>query len=67
MVRGITAQLRADNLLKDGCYGIQALDGDGEVLLEMHSPAQFQGAVLLPQHRSVGQGRKVIGASTYGS
>ena len=40
MIRGITAQLRADNLLKNGCYGIQAPDDDEQVILDMHSPEQ---------------------------
>ena len=38
MIRGITAQLLEDSLLKMGCYGIQVPDGDDKALVEMHSP-----------------------------
>ena len=31
VIKGITAQLRLDNLLKEGCYGIQVPDDDSKV------------------------------------
>ena len=38
ILRGIRNQLRADGLLKDGCYGIQALDEDGELAKDACTP-----------------------------
>jgi hypothetical protein len=44
MFRGVTQQLREDNLLKNGCYGIQVPDDDAEVLRDIMGPAQgFSG------------------------
>ena len=44
MLKGVTAQLRADSLLKDGCYGIQVPDEDSEVVKQINGPAQgFSG------------------------
>ena len=37
--RGVRDQLRADNLLKDGCYGVQAPDDDAAVERELRGPA----------------------------
>jgi hypothetical protein len=38
-------QLRADNLLKDGCYGVQAPDGDAAVERELRGLANgFPGS-----------------------
>ena len=38
MLKGASAQLRADGLLKDGCYGIQVPDEDAEVLRNIKGP-----------------------------
>ena len=40
VLKGITDQLRADGLVKSGCYGIQVADDDLEVLKETYGPAQ---------------------------
>ena len=40
MLKGVTAQLRADSILKNGCYGLQAPDDDDEVAREIAGPAQ---------------------------
>ncbi len=40
MLRGVTAQLRADRRLKAGCFGIQALDDDDEVQQTLYGPEQ---------------------------
>ena len=40
VLKGITDQLKADGLVKDGCYGIQVADDDLEVLKETYGPAQ---------------------------
>jgi len=40
VLKGITEQLKEDDLLKDGCYGIQVPDDDASVLREMYGPAQ---------------------------
>ena len=37
MFRGTTAQVKADNLLHNGCYGIQVPDDDAEVEQTLHS------------------------------
>ncbi len=39
VLRGVRDQLRADNLLKDGCYGVQAPDDDAAVERELRGPA----------------------------
>ena len=45
ILKGVTAQLRQDNLLKPGCYGMQVADDDAEVLKNMYGPEQgFSGA-----------------------
>ena len=42
--RGIRNQLRADNLLKNGCFGVQVPDEDAEVEQNLRGPAQgFSG------------------------
>ena len=38
MLRGVRDQLRADNLLKDGCFGVQAPDDDAAVEKELRGP-----------------------------
>ena len=38
--KGVTDQLRADGLLKQGCYGIQVTDDDLEVLKNIYGPEQ---------------------------
>ena len=38
MLRGVREQLRADNLLKDGCFVVQAPDGDAAVERELRGP-----------------------------
>ena len=44
MIKGITAQLRVDNLLNEGCYGLQVPDGDAEVAALLAGPEQgFSG------------------------
>ena len=40
VLKGATNQLKADGLLKDGCYGIQVADDDMEVLKSMFRPEQ---------------------------
>ena len=40
MLKGATAQLRADRRLKPGCFGIQAVDDDAEVHESMYGSAQ---------------------------
>ena len=44
MIKGIAAQLKVDNLLKEGCYGVQVPDDDAEIAEQMASPSQgFSG------------------------
>ena len=44
LFKGVTDQLRADGLLKQGCYGIQVADDDLEVLKSIYGPEQgFSG------------------------
>ena len=38
ILRGVTQQLRADELLKDGCYGVQVADDEAEIQRNTHSP-----------------------------
>ena len=38
--KGVTDQLRADGLLKQGCYGIRVANEDFEVLKSMYGPEQ---------------------------
>ena len=38
--KGVTDQLRADRLLKQGCYGIQVADDEHEALKSMCVPEQ---------------------------
>ena len=40
IIKGITAQLRLDNLTKEGCYGIQVPDGDAQVIKTLYGPEQ---------------------------
>ena len=40
VLSGISAQLRTDNRLKPGCFGIQAVDEDAEVHASMYGPDQ---------------------------
>ncbi len=40
ILKGITAQLKVDNLLLDGCYGVQVANDDAEILKEMYGPEQ---------------------------
>ena len=40
IIKGIMEQLKADDLLIDGCYGVQVPNDDAEVLREMYGPAQ---------------------------
>ena len=40
MLKGVSAQMKADNLLKPGCYGVQVPDDDAAVLNEIYGPAQ---------------------------
>ena len=40
MLRGVRDQMRADDLLKSGCFGVQARDDDAEVERQMRGPAQ---------------------------
>ena len=40
VLKGVTDQLRADGLLKQGCYGIQVADDDLEVLKSFYGPEQ---------------------------
>ena len=45
MINGITAQLRADNLLELGCCGVQVPDDDAEVAALLAGPEQgFAGS-----------------------
>ena len=38
-------QLRQDGALKDGCFGVQVADDDGEIERQMRGPAQgYSGA-----------------------
>ena len=39
VLRGVRDQLRADNLLEDGCYGVQAPDDDAAIERELRGPA----------------------------
>ena len=38
ILRGVTQQLRVDELLKDGCYGVQVADDEEEIRRNTHSP-----------------------------
>ena len=38
ILQGVTQQLRADELLKDGCYGLQAPDDEAEIRRNILSP-----------------------------
>ena len=38
VLKGTARQLRADALMKDGCFGIQVPDDDAAVELEMRGP-----------------------------
>ena len=40
ILRGITKQGRDDSILKDGCFGLQARDGDADVGATIRGPAQ---------------------------
>ncbi len=40
ILRGVRDQLREDNVLKDGCFGVQAPDEDSEVERNLRGPAQ---------------------------
>ncbi len=40
VLKGVTDQMRDDNMLKEGCYGIQVADDDAEVLKSMYGPEQ---------------------------
>ena len=40
VLKGVSDQLRADGLLKQGCYGIQVADDDLEVLKSIYGPEQ---------------------------
>ena len=44
VLRGVRDQLRADNLLKDGCYGVQAPDDDAAIERELVGPRQASPA-----------------------
>ncbi len=45
ILKGIRDQLRADDLLKNGCYGIQAPDDEAEIEKNLRGPAQgYSGA-----------------------
>ena len=44
MIRGITSQLKIDDLLKDGCYVVQVPDDDAAVARAIAGPEQgFSG------------------------
>ena len=44
MIKGIAAQMRVDNLLKEGCYGVQVPDDDAEIAALLTGPDQgFSG------------------------
>ena len=38
MLKGVTAQLRADRLLKNGCFGVQVADDEEEIMRQVLSP-----------------------------
>ena len=40
MLKGVTAQLRSDSLLKNGCFGIQVADDEEEIEQNLRGPAQ---------------------------
>ncbi len=40
ILRGVRDQLREDNVLKDGCFGVQAPDEDAQVEQNLHGQAQ---------------------------
>ncbi len=40
VLKGITAQLRADRQLKPGCFGVQAADDEEEIAQQLYGPAQ---------------------------
>ena len=40
VLKGVSDQLRADGLLKQGCYGIQVADDDLEILKSICGPEQ---------------------------
>ena len=40
IIRGISAQLRADGLTKQGCFGMQARDDDAEIAKNCMGPEQ---------------------------
>ena len=40
IIKGVTAQLKVDNLLKDGCCGVQIADDDAQVSAQINSPSQ---------------------------
>ena len=45
MLKGVRNQMVSDGLLKNGCFGLQAPDDDGEVEMHMRGPAQgYSGA-----------------------
>ena len=45
MLKGVRNQMVSDGLLKNGCFGLQAPDDDGEVEKHMRGPAQgYSGA-----------------------
>ena len=44
MLRGVRDQMKADNLLKGWCFGVQAPDDDAEIERHMRGPEQgFSG------------------------
>ncbi len=38
VLKGVTAQLRADRLLKNGCFGVQVADDEEEIMRQVLSP-----------------------------
>ena len=40
MLRGVSQQLKADKLVKEGCFGVQVPDDDSEVHGSLHGPAR---------------------------
>ena len=42
MFRGVHQQLNADNLVKDGCFGIQVPDDDAEVHEDLYGRGQCE-------------------------
>ena len=40
MLKGIRDQLRSDGSLKNGCFGVQVADDDGEIERQMRGPSQ---------------------------